>query len=386
MRFASAAVLAATLAGACGRPAPGPGDQNLSAQLGDIAAEFVRDKRPTGLAIGVIKEGRVVYSGGFGRTRVGGGDSVTARTIFHMASVTKPFVATAVLQLVERGLVDLDAPVRRYLPRFSIRGAGADSITVRRLLTHTAGIPDVTDYAWGRPEYDGGALSRWVDGLADSTLIGPPGAQWAYSNIGFEILAQLVATVTGEPFEDYVQARILTPLRMTKSTVLMTDVDSTLLAWGSEPDGGGGMRPTPAYPYNRRHAASSTLHSNVDDMLRWAQANLNRGTLDGAEILPRPAYDRLWRAERDMTEQIRARIEAGGGVLPFTSMHQALSWFVVVQNGHTLINHSGGDTGFRSDLLLAPDANAAVVVMTNSSADMVALSRQLMAAVLAPPG
>jgi len=377
IRFAAALCLTPLLG--CGSPPAADSNADLTAELTRVAERYRTEHGLPGLAVGVMKNGVVVLRKGFGTTRVGGGDSVTSQTIFHLASITKPFVATAVLQLVERGDVDLDSTLTHYLPGFRIRGAGAEEITVRQVLTHTAGFPDVTDYAWDRPEYDDGALARWVATLADSTLIGPPGGQWRYSNIGFEVLAHLVATVAGEPFEDYVQANILTPLGMRKSTLLMTDVDSTLLAWGSEADSTGTFVATDAYPYNRRHAGSSTLHSNVNDMIRWARANLHRGDLEGVSILDPTSYERLWHPERDITETVRARV---GGALPYSKVEQALSWLLLTWNGHHLVNHSGGDLGFRSDLLLVPDQTTAVVVLMNGGADPRALSTALLGLVV----
>jgi CubicO group peptidase (beta-lactamase class C family) len=239
-------------------------------------------------------------------------------------------------------------------------------ITVRQVLTHTAGLPDVTDYAWDHPEYDTGALERYIRSLKDSSLIAAPGEKWQYSNIGFELLADLVATVSGESFEDYVQHHILTPLGMSKSTLLMTDVDSTLLASGHEADSTGKFHVAGHYPYNRRHAGSSTLHSNVVDMLRWAQANLHRGGLDGRTILQAASFDSLWRVERDMTAELIGSAAHAGVKLPYDSAGIGLSWMIAKRGNLRLVLHSGGDNGFRSDLVLLPEQNIGIILMTNS--------------------
>jgi CubicO group peptidase (beta-lactamase class C family) len=302
--------------------------------------------------------------------------------VFHMASVTKPFVATAVVQLVESGKVDLDAPVVRYLPFFKLKDSRYQAITVRQVLNHTAGLPDVSDYRWDHPEYDADALDRYVKGLRDSSLIAPPGEKWQYSNIGFEVLADLVAHVSGESFEGYVQHHILTPLAMAHSTLLMSDVDSAHLAFGHDRNAGT-LVVSPEYPYNRPHAGSSTLHSNVDDMLRWAMANNRRGELDGHRILNASSYDQLWAPTRDISAELHALASEAKEQLPFDSMQIGLSWFLTRYGGHRLVNHEGGDRGFRTDLLLSPDDSAAVVVMANvSDADVGFLSRALMLAAL----
>lgn len=364
---------------------PGSGADTLPAAIAAAARSFMQEGRIPGLAVGVQRGERVVFAGGFGVTRVGGDTAVTERTIFHMASVTKPFVATAIVQLVEQGKVSVDSPVVRYLPEFRMQSPDARSITLRQVLNHTAGLPDVTNYAWDQPEYDDGALERYVRGLADSSLAAPPGSVWDYSNIGFELLAHVAATVSGESFEDYVQRHILTPLGMRKSTLLMTDVDSTLLAWGHV-HRGTEVAPARAYPYNRRHAGSSTLHSNVVDMLRWASANLRRGELDGRRILADSSYDDLWTATRDMTADLQARYARAGLTPPWQRYAIGLSWFLLTDKGRQLVNHSGGDLGFRSDLYLVPAESLAVVVMANDqSADVAKLAKTILGLVSGRP-
>jgi CubicO group peptidase (beta-lactamase class C family) len=165
------------------------------------------------------------------------------------------------MQLVEAGKVELDAPLTRYITWFRMKDPRASSITVRQLLTHVSGMPDVTDYDWEHPQYDAGALERYIRGLADSSLSAAPGEKWDYSNIGFEVLAELIAVVSGQDFETYVREHILVPTGMTHSTMLMTDIDSTKLAWGhSRSDSGVVSQDQQPIPYNRRHAASSTMH------------------------------------------------------------------------------------------------------------------------------
>ncbi|MEO8451247.1 MAG: serine hydrolase domain-containing protein [Gemmatimonadota bacterium] len=338
---------------------------DLTKQIRDSVEAWRGRLQPTGLVVGVYRHGSVVFAEGFGVRRLGSSEPVTTRTVFHLASVTKPFVATAVMQLVEKGKVDIDQPVTRYLPYFRIKDPRATGITVKQLLNHTAGMPDVTDYHWGSPESDGGALERWVRGLADSALIFQPGERWQYSNIGFEVLADLVAKVSGEPFEDYIQRHILTPLGMRHSTLLMTDVDSANLATGHVRPKAGEVVPSAVYPYNRRHAASSTLHSNIEDMLRWAAANVQKGELDGHRILSTASIDRMWTVTYDMSADIAQRMARGGRTPPYQSTGIGLGWWAYQLGDRRLIGHGGGDTGFRSTILLSPADSSAVVIMFN---------------------
>ena len=155
----------------------------------------------------------------------------------------------------------------------------------------------------------------------------------------------------------------------------MSDIDSARMALGHRRDG----RAVGYYPYNRRHAGSSTLHSTLVDMLRWVAANLGRGALDGRRILPASAYDELWHPYRDIRAIVAEQTQRAGYLFPYDSMAIGLSWFLPVQDGRDLVYHSGSDPGFASNVLLSPSEQIGVVVLINASgADPRALSRSLL--------
>lgn len=342
-----------------------------------IVRNFAEQHRLPGLAAGVWQHGEVILRIGIGHQDGPGSPTIDGETVFHLASVTKPFVATAVMQLVEEGKMCLDCPLRRYLPYFSMEGSGADRITIRQILTHTAGMGDTNDFGWTTPEYDDGAIERYVRSLATVRLDFMPGSQWRYSNRGFDVLADAIAKADGQPLEAVIQRRVLTPLGMRQSTLLMSDIDSARMALGHRRDG----TPVGYYPYNRRHAGSSTLHSTLDDMLRWAAANLGRGAVDQRRILPASAYDELWRPYWDIRTTIAEQVRRAGYVFPYDSLAIGLSWFLPVEHGRQLVYHSGSDPGFASNILLSPAEQIGVVVLINGSgADPRALSRDLLEA------
>jgi CubicO group peptidase (beta-lactamase class C family) len=347
-------------------------------ELEAIVRHFADQHRLPGLAAGVWRRGEVILRMGVGNQDGPRSRKVDGETVFHLASVTKPFVATAVMQLVAEGKMCLDCPLRRYLPYFSMQGPGADRITIRQLLTHTAGMGDTSDFGWTTPEYDDGAVERYVRSLTSVRLDFEPGSSWRYSNRGFDILADAIAKADGQPFETVIRRRILSPLDMRRSTLLMSDIDSARMALGHRR--GGSL--VGYYPYNRRHAGSSTLHSTLDDMLRWAAVNLGRGILGQRRILPASAYDELWHPYRDIRETIAEQTRRAGYVFPpYDSLTIGLSWFLPVQDGRQLVYHSGSDPGFASNVLLSPSEQIGVVVLINASgADPRALSRSLLEA------
>jgi CubicO group peptidase (beta-lactamase class C family) len=323
--------------------------------LQPLIEDFVRRQKIPGFAIGIVDDGRIVYERGFGVLSLESKESVTPRSLFHMASITKPFVATAVMQLVQKERLSLGAPITTYLPYFKMADSRAETITIQQLLTHTSGMPDVGDYAWDKPQYDDGALERYVRSLTDLKLLFAPGERMQYSNIAYEILGDVIAKASGRTFEDYVHQNILQPLGMSDSTLLFKEANPAVMTRGHELDGLGLPLVSHFYPYNREHTPSSNLHSNVRDMARWAIANLDGGTLRGQRILDQATLQRMWTPAHEIsTPDPNARRQAVG-----------LSWFLGQHRGRRIISHGGGDTGYLTDLVLVPEGRKAVVWMAN---------------------
>jgi CubicO group peptidase (beta-lactamase class C family) len=169
--------------------------------------------------------------------------------------------------------------------------------------------------------------------------------------MAYEVLGDLVAKVSGRSFEDYVEANILEPLGMKSSTLLLKRADAAKLAAGHTRAKDGTVKPIAYYPYNRAHTPSSNLHSNVQDMARWALANLNHGELDGRRILKRSTHDLMW---KPAAETGRKGFRVG------------ISWFLEESRGEHLVIHPGGDDGFLTYLGLCPDRKIGVILMVNS--------------------
>ncbi len=322
-------------------------------RLEPAIARTLVDYGLAGLAISIVHHRQLVYAKGFGVRNVDTHAPVTPESLFHLASISKPFVATAIMQLVERGLIDLAAPVVRYLPYFTLDDARVGELTVQQMLSHMAAMPNVWEYYWYAPETDAGALERYVRSLAQEKLIGDPGAAYEYSNAAYEVLGDVIAKVSGQSFEAYMRAHILDPLGMRHSTFLRAEVAPAL---ATTPHFGLPVRTLGnAYPYHRGHAPSSTLHSNMIDFSRWAIANLNRGELDGVRILQPESYDLLWR------RYVETGDEGWGEAV-------GLSWFLGTYHKQPTVHHGGSDPGFQAEFAMLPERGDAVLVAINSNA------------------
>ena len=323
--------------------------ERLQAELEPKINEAIQQSHIPGFAIGIVNNGKLIYAKGFGTAKLGSDAPITPQSLFHMASVTKTFVGTAVMQLVEQNKIDLDAPLIKYLPYFQMNDERYRTITIHQMLSHTSGIPDVSDYHWDKPEYDDGALERFVRTVAHMKLDFAPGAKFNYSNTAYEVLGDVIAKVSGESFEEYVQHHILTPLGMKDSTLLVREANPKLLT-APHVIKDKKLQVSKVFPYNRAHAPSSTLYSSIEDMSRWAIANLNCNDIQilqpqTCELMRRPVAD------------------------AFGGMKVGVSWFMKESGGHRFVLHAGGDVGFTSLLVLAPDDSIAVIGMSNFASD-----------------
>lgn len=321
-----------------------------AAELDARLRSVVEDEAAVGAAVGLVVGDELVFARGYGVAELGGQRPITPRSVFHWASVSKPLVAVAVMQLAESEALALDDPLLRWLPYFRMDDDRLPDVTLRHLLTHTAGVPDVADYEWDEPQTDEGALKRWALEQSDRELLFDPGSERAYSNIGFELLGLVVQEVSGMTFERYMSQRIFEPLSMSDSSFIADEIDPVLRVKGHV---GAVLRHTAAaYPYNRRHAPSSTLNSNIEDMSRFALAMLHGGRLGDARILGADAMQEMWSVAWVSPEDQEKTASLGWNV--------GRPW-----GGILSASHGGHDDGFRSFLYIAPEEGVAVLLASN---------------------
>ena len=303
-----------------------------------------------GLAIGFIMNNRIIYSKGFGIQSLDSKIPVTNSTLFHMASVSKTFVATAIVQLVEQNKISLDSTLVYYLPYFRMDDERYKSITIKHVLSHSSGIPDVDDYEWDKPQYDDLAAERYVKGFTDKKLKFNPGERFSYCNAGYDIMADVISKVSGLTFEEYMKKNIFEPIGMVNSTFQKTKVPEYLATCPHVLDSNLNMSVSKIYPYNRIHAPSSTLHSNLHDMLMWARMLLNGGIINNKQIINPKSYELL------TTPQIPKGNQDS----------MCLGWHLSYLGNKKMYSHTGGDIGYSTFFAFLPEDSIAVVVMGNN--------------------
>ena len=301
-----------------------------------------------GLAVGLMKNGEIVYADAHGVQGLDTQAPLTTKSLFHMASVSKPFVATGIVQLMEQGKLQLSDKLTDHLPYFKMADPRYTDITLNHMLTHTSGIPDVEDYEWDKPQYDEGAAERYARSFETVMLDFAPGSAYNYSNAAFDILCAVIAKISGMTFENYMKVHIFEPVGMVHSTFYKPEVAEEIATKPHVRGDSLDLVVSKVYPYNRRHAGSSTLHSNVEDMMLWAEVNLNKGAINGNRIYQESSYDLLTTTQKQIGER-----------------SIGLSWFLSKLNDKKVIFHQGGDTGYSTFFAFIPEKKSAIALMTN---------------------
>lgn len=303
--------------------------------------------RLPGVALGIVHEDHVVYLKGYGDA--GNGGPVTPRTLFALASVSKPFTALAVMQLVESGQVDLDQPVQKYLPEFQLADADAAArITVRHLLSHVSGLsaPSGRQHFFSRdnsPE----ALAGYVRDLAAVRPTAPVGSKFQYSNANFTLLARLVEVVSGEPFEQSMRGHVLTPLGMSRTCFSSDEANGRAIGhryWFGQPVAFSGV------PSSRHHLGAAGMYSSTEEMSRFLIAHLNGGRIEDRSVLSPEGVATLHKpAVKD---------DRPNG-------HYAMGWDNRDTSNGRYVGHDGGWPEFQCDLVMSPEDRWGVVVLIN---------------------
>lgn len=301
-----------------------------------------------GITVAITNDQDITYSKGFGVTNIETREKLETRHIFHVASVSKTFTATAVMQLYEKGKIDINKPLITYLPYFKLDDERYKILTIKQMLNHTSGMPDVEDYEWEKAVADEGAAERYTRSLAGKKLVSNPGAEFHYSNMAFDVFADLVSKVSGISFENYVKQNIFLPLDMQESSFYAPEIKKSLR---TKPHIGNPPRVSSVYPYNRMHAPSSTLNTNVLELSHWAIANMNHGKYKANRILSPATHNML------MTPSFTVNKDRGTSI--------GLSWFMYSYEGIMNYEHGGSDLGYKSMVTIIPEKKIGIVLLCN---------------------
>lgn len=337
--------------------------------LNELLKDLVQDYYLPGLSVAIKKSGEKSLTACAGYSNYISKNPLKENTIFHMASISKLFTGAGILLLANDGAFSIDQPLKELLPWFKIAGSndqersGAlSSLTVRKILSHTSGLPDLTDYRWDLASTHVGALKEYCmseDVTKRSLLWSPNLNKFSYSNIGYELLGTLIEEYSGQTFEDFIKGNFFVPLGMSNSnfatyerssdnSLSLIKLEEAGLAMPHSKDSQNNIILEKYYPYNRAHGPSSTLTATLSDILLWGDAWIKKEPLVAACFAKEnPFYPVAALSNSD--EKI------------------GLSWFIREEGGLTFYGHEGSDDGFRSSFWICPLKEVSILVCSNLS-------------------
>jgi len=332
----------------------------------ETTEDLLKKQSVPSVVVALLDGEDVLYAQPFGYSNVEEEVPASLDTIYQMGSITKLFTAIEIMRLVENGLVDLDAPITEYLPRFSIQQlTPSDPITIRSLLAHRSGLPrndNLVSWYWdAQPDI----LKAQVDSLAKSYQAYPAGQRYKYSNVGYELLGRIIEVkrgiqtpaaeaVSGWPY--YMKDHMLSPMGMQD-----TSFGSSRLLYGKEPANSVAMgygvydgKSVPVNQYDIIHLASGNLWSTMNDQIRFAQMILNPENLEAAGILSVDSVNTMFEPQ-----YVRERDPQPNG----------LGWFTESELfGEQIVIHTGIGQGFQAVIMLIPKQKLGFIAMSNSYA------------------
>jgi CubicO group peptidase (beta-lactamase class C family) len=341
-------------------------------------AKFVRENRLYGAAAGVVHGDELVWSGGAGLADAAAGRPSGADVLYRIASITKTFTGTAIMQLRDAGLVDLDDPAVKWIPELSDSASPAQigAVTIRRLLSHESGLvsePPGTDFLAGEPSYEGLA-ARNLERVAEIFAAVPPNTQTKYCNLGYQFLGEIVSRVSGLPYPQYVAERILTPLSMSSTGFqpLSPELDGRRATGYSERAFSDELSVAPSMP---PVWAEGGLWSTVEDLARWLSFQLAaHADATGAAAAASAGSDVLASATRREMHKPRYLSDEDW------STAWGITWYSVRKDNVTWVQHSGGLPGFTSNACFDRGSRVGAIVLLNGVADASGLAMSLAAA------
>ncbi|WP_245574801.1 serine hydrolase domain-containing protein [Aequorivita capsosiphonis] len=319
-------------------------------KLDNQIPKLLNDFSVPGAGIAIIENGEIILLKGYGYSDIVKGTKVTTKTGFNIGSISKTVAAWGVMKLVQEGKIELDAPAEKYLTRWHLPKSEFDSdkVTIRRLLSHTAGL-SLHGYPGWSPKDNLPTIEESLDGKNNGPgrveIIMEPGTKWKYSGGGFTILQLIIEEVTKQKFEDYMQAEILNPLGMTNSSYTIDE--NILKASSLEHNNFGEVIDFELFTAK----AAAGLHTTIEDFSKFALASLYKNKKYTQNILSTHSLELM------MTP------------VPVSNDSYGLGYQKeLMSTNMTIYGHGGANTGWQALFMINPDTNDGFVMLTNGGA------------------
>jgi beta-lactamase class C len=319
-------------------------------------SRLMEDPAMVGLAVAVVEGGQIRFLKGYGETFAGGGEPVTADTVFRWASLSKGVAADMVALLANEGRLSLTDPANRHASSLRLPGGNEASATVADILSHQLGLFGHAQDA----KLEDGMDPRWLRGtLATLNAICAPGTCHAYQNVAYDAASEIVERVTGRPYAEMVQERFFAPLGMRGASMSRAGLMQAP-SWARPHVGGNPRAPEEVNDIYYRVPAAGGVNGSIKDLAIWMLAQMGLA----ADVLPQPVLAAVQTprastpGENGRRRRFRERTAASS---------YGLGWRILDYAGHRVVGHHGGVRGYRSLILFDPERRAGVVALWNSA-------------------
>lgn len=350
---AAAVPFAHSVAQPAAQPSIDPRYAPVITRLEKLIAHEMEDKGLPAVSVALVDDQQVVWAKGFGFADPARKHPATADTVYRVGSVSKLFTDIAVMQLVERGDLDLDASVTRYLPDFAPANPFTTPITLRHLMSHRAGLvrePPVGHYF----DATSPTLTQTVASLNRTTLVYEPGTRTKYSNAGIAVVGRVLEVMAKQPFAEVLQQRVIAPLGLRQSTFAAPAVAPDLakaFMWTYH----GTQFAAPTFPLGMAPAGS--MYASVTDLARFMSALFRRGDPAGSRVLKPETIEAMWVPQNGTPAGAAA-------TSPLAPAGYGLGFNVNRYDGQRRIGHSGAIYGFATELQAFPDRKLGIAIAT----------------------
>jgi len=355
--------------------------QVSEAEVDALVARTMKTFDVPGIAVGIVKDGKVLLAKGYGVNNILTGEKTDANTLFGIASNSKAFTTTALAMLVDQGRLSWDDKVTKFIPEFRMYDDYVTrEFTIRDLLTHRSGLG-----------LGAGDLMIWPDGhdftpqdiIANIHFLKPVSAfrtKYDYDNLLYVIAGEVVHRVSGMPWDDFVAQRIMKPLGMMRSAPSWKTLKDTANAVSPHVPTDGKLKVVRRYT-NTIFNSAAGIYTSVNDLSKWVALQLNDGMLpDGTPLISKARHDEMWTPQTLMPLR---------PATPYKSLFKAyaLGWQLQDFDGHLQVSHTGGLDGMVTQVLLIPDLKLGIIVLTNqqSGAAFMAISNTIKDAFMGRP-
>ena len=317
-----------------------------------LQAEVAYYQQP-GVVVGIVYDQKLIYAKGFGFADIERREPVTPDTVFRIGSQSKQFTAIAIMQLHEEGKLAISDSVKKYIPDIEVKNKDLadEPITIEQLLTHTAGLPSEGAGTLHWTELDFPTRERILDRVGSMEVAYAPGRRRKYSNLGYALAGQIVESVSGQSFDDYVKSRILNPLGMDSTTVDVSKTDAICLATGYGRRMPNGNRVV-IEPWDARGMTPACgMCSTLKDLAKFLSWQIRVASADNPEVLSPRSFRNMRRAH-----WVDSDWSGGWG----------LGFLVSRLGERNLYGHTGQVPGFFSSTHIDPEQKLGVIVLANS--------------------